>query len=382
MVIGRHVEALAFLDVILGDKPPLEPHETFYQRALEGKALALTTSARKRIGASSFADYFDKVALPGLALAQGDLARDDAAFERLDAIHLQIEDLLNKLYGDRPVRPDGGDETKGRLSNEWSGDEAIALIPGRGQLDDLAASMAVHALQEAGFGARTCPNSVLGGGTHRISSFASTKLCCLSIIEEGSTGAAIRYFGATCPEADAGGQDRYRLVACRSRKRVALDLARRGGRRARRAVDRRTAGVLSGAGGARKEAAKGITIRPARQQDFAFNARAAKDDARREGRDRPRPSPFSAFQRRRRRDRRSRARREAPFHRLRHHRQLRAPRGGTSSPLHAAIRRVCEVQRWNAGPRHSLSSAARSSSGSRAAASWKTRPRFWVAAKR
>ena len=80
MVIGRHVEALAFLDVILGDKPPLEPPETFYQRALEGKALAMATGARKRIATSSFADYFDKVAMPGLALAQGELARDDTAF--------------------------------------------------------------------------------------------------------------------------------------------------------------------------------------------------------------------------------------------------------------------------------------------------------------
>ncbi len=36
VVVGRHVEPLAFLDVILGDTPPLEPAETFYQRALEG----------------------------------------------------------------------------------------------------------------------------------------------------------------------------------------------------------------------------------------------------------------------------------------------------------------------------------------------------------
>ena len=35
VVIGRHVEPLAFLEVMLGDRPPLEPEETFYQRALE-----------------------------------------------------------------------------------------------------------------------------------------------------------------------------------------------------------------------------------------------------------------------------------------------------------------------------------------------------------
>ncbi len=193
VVVGRHVEALAFLDVILGDKPPLEPPETFYQRALEGKAMTLARGARKRIVAASFVDYFDKVALPGLALAQGDLARDDAAFERLDAIHSQIEGLLLALYGD-PARPEARARTDGAPPADWSREGVIACIPGRGQLDDLAASMAVHALSEAGFGARIDPNLVLGGGSHGTGRFANTKLCCLSVLEEGSTGAAIRYF--------------------------------------------------------------------------------------------------------------------------------------------------------------------------------------------
>ena len=192
VVIGRHVEALAFLDVILGDKPPLEPPETFYQRALEGRAMALAPGARKRIADSSFADYFDKVALPGMALAQGDLARDDAAFERLDAIHLQIADLLDKLCDDRA--DEAQKRPEGMVPRDWSRDGAISCIAGRGQLDDLAASMAVRALVEAGFGARNEPNLVLGGAAHRTEAFADTKLCCLSILEEGSTGAAIRYF--------------------------------------------------------------------------------------------------------------------------------------------------------------------------------------------
>jgi hypothetical protein len=34
VVIGRHVERFHFLDVILGDRPPLSPPELFYQRLL------------------------------------------------------------------------------------------------------------------------------------------------------------------------------------------------------------------------------------------------------------------------------------------------------------------------------------------------------------
>ena len=36
VVLGRHIEALQFIEVLLGDEPALEPHERFYQRLLAG----------------------------------------------------------------------------------------------------------------------------------------------------------------------------------------------------------------------------------------------------------------------------------------------------------------------------------------------------------
>ncbi len=36
VVLGRHVDSLEFLDVLLGDRPPLTPVENFYQRMLAG----------------------------------------------------------------------------------------------------------------------------------------------------------------------------------------------------------------------------------------------------------------------------------------------------------------------------------------------------------
>ncbi len=190
VVIGRHVEALAFLDVMLGDAPPLEPQETFYQRALEGHAIDLVPAARHRIAATSLNEYYDAVALPGLALAQGDLVRDTLAFERLEAIHGQIEVLLGRLEQDRGTA--GASPTPVDLPADWREDGALVCIPGRGQLDDLAAAMAVQALCGAGFGARLHPNMALGGTGGE--DFALTRLCCLSVLEEGSSVSGIRYF--------------------------------------------------------------------------------------------------------------------------------------------------------------------------------------------
>ncbi len=191
VVIGRHVEALAFLDVILGDKPPLEPPETFYQRALEGHAVALVPAARRQIAVSSLTDYYDTVALPGLALAQNDLMRDDLAFERLEGIHAQIEAMLARLSQGRPQRTD---QVSSADAGDGTGPDAldVVCIPGRGQLDDLAAAMAVQVLAEAGFRARLEANMVLGASNP--ADLSATRLCCLSILEEGSGVSGIRYF--------------------------------------------------------------------------------------------------------------------------------------------------------------------------------------------
>ena len=188
VVIGRHVEALAFLDVILGDAPPLEPSETFYQRALEGHALVLLPTARQRIVSSSLADYYDAVALPGLALAQRDLSRQVLAFERLEDIHVQVEALLDRLAAE-PAADDGS--AADTAPTTWQ-DRSIVCIPGRGHLDDLAAAMVVQSLDRAGFRARLEPNAVVGPSSSV--DLAGTRLCCLSIIEEGSSVSGILYF--------------------------------------------------------------------------------------------------------------------------------------------------------------------------------------------
>jgi len=189
VVIGRYVEPLAFLDVMLGDRPPLDPPETFYQRALEGNAKELAAQARKAISATSLAEYYDRVAMQGLALAQADLSRDALAFERLEAIHRQIDALLAGLARTAPE--------PGAAPNapppEWQADNAVVCIPGRGQLDDLAATMAMQVLRGAGFGARVESNSVLGAGRAGQADLASARLCCLSVLEQGSSPSGIRY---------------------------------------------------------------------------------------------------------------------------------------------------------------------------------------------
>ncbi len=193
VVIGRHVETLAFLEVILGDSPPLDAEETFYQRALEGNARVLTEQARQAVSQSSLVEYYDRVALRGLALAQADLSRDALAFDRLEAVHAHVGTVVAAL-GERTVPTVPAEPPP----PAWRTDGTVLCIPGRGQLDDLGARMAMQVLQAAGFGARCETNLVLGArrgdaADTAASAHAGARLVCLSVLEEGSSPSAIRY---------------------------------------------------------------------------------------------------------------------------------------------------------------------------------------------
>jgi predicted PurR-regulated permease PerM len=69
LVLGRHIRALSFLDLLLGSSQPLTLAQKFYQRALSGDAVEILTLARNFLKRNSFAAYCDLVVMPALHLA-------------------------------------------------------------------------------------------------------------------------------------------------------------------------------------------------------------------------------------------------------------------------------------------------------------------------
>lgn len=189
VVLGRNVSALAFLDVLFGSGSPLLPSETFYQRALEGRSMALLGPAREQITETSRAEYYDRVAVPALCMAVRDSLRHNATPEASDPVHEQITALVEALA------PENGSEDGPATTGPWQNDDAILCLPARGDFDDLAAVMAVQTLREAGFGARAVPNTILDNAPPgQEPDLSRLRVCCLSVIEDGASAAAIRFF--------------------------------------------------------------------------------------------------------------------------------------------------------------------------------------------
>ena len=84
VVLGRHVDQLEFLDVLLGDRPALTPVENFYQRMLADDPDEALNRPRLLLKERSLTSYYDEVALKGLQLAANDALRGVLSTEKVE----------------------------------------------------------------------------------------------------------------------------------------------------------------------------------------------------------------------------------------------------------------------------------------------------------
>src|SRR5690606_2647625 len=75
VVLGRHVPQFAFLDVMLGNEPVLEPHARLYQRLLAGDPDEATDHAEEFLEERYLVDYYDHIGIPALLIGESDRQR-------------------------------------------------------------------------------------------------------------------------------------------------------------------------------------------------------------------------------------------------------------------------------------------------------------------
>ncbi|HEY6983891.1 AI-2E family transporter [Reyranella sp.] len=193
VVIGRHVEHLQFLDVLLGDQPALAPEESFYQRMLAGDPDEAAHQAEEYLKDKTLSAYYDEIAVRGLALAQLDVNRGVIDHDRRVQIRDAVEELVDDL-SDHDDAPPGGtegekvDETAApaRPREEAGTQEAAVLcVAGRGSLDEAAAMMLAQLLQKHGMGARVVPSREVSPPNILRLDAGGVKVVCLTYLEPG-----------------------------------------------------------------------------------------------------------------------------------------------------------------------------------------------------
>ena len=204
-VLGRHVDRLRFLDILLGSKPALNPAQSFYHRILSGCSDEAFEQAEHMLKTKSLANFYDEDAIEGLRLAAIDAHRGALDLNSLQKIRVAVEGLVADLSHFDDVMPPVSTAKavaatstptasqsaelpilrKDQLQGAWASATAVLCVPGPSPLDEAAAHMLAQILEKHGFGVQVAKHQVVSSGNVFHLSGEGVALVCLSYVDVG-----------------------------------------------------------------------------------------------------------------------------------------------------------------------------------------------------
>jgi hypothetical protein len=212
-VLGRHIPGLQFLDVMIGDEPPLSPAQSFYQRALAGDVDEAVDQAEQVLRRRPLSYVYDHVVLRALILGQIDFRRGLLDDNHIEKINEAVRELIAATadYQDATPTPSFEKESGDRhsdevdeqpsppdlpvlqnLTPEWSG-TPVLCVAGRGPFDAAVAMMLTQLLGKHGLGCRLEGDGAVSSSNIVRLDSSGLKTICLSYVDLGSSPTHLRY---------------------------------------------------------------------------------------------------------------------------------------------------------------------------------------------
>lgn len=172
VVLGRHVPALAFLNILLGDEKVLAPEAHYYQRLLAADQAEAKQVLEEYLKTHSLEELYDGVLIPALAMVEQDRHRDDLQSGTEEFIFHSTREFVEEL----------GEKSREELEAEAAGvpvdEESLSIpnalsahckvpvkvvcVPARDEADEIVGMMLAQLLQRAG-----CSAEVVSVGSAR-----------------------------------------------------------------------------------------------------------------------------------------------------------------------------------------------------------------------
>jgi predicted PurR-regulated permease PerM len=148
VVLGRHIEQLSFIDILLGSRPALRPSESLYQRLLAGDTDEAQEQLEELAGEHSLVDYFDNVAVEALQMASADFRARKLSHSDAAELRAKFEELIEfaEEFDEKEAPESGPVSTAPALHSGGR----ILCLPGRGPFDGLAAAMLSDVIEREG----------------------------------------------------------------------------------------------------------------------------------------------------------------------------------------------------------------------------------------
>jgi hypothetical protein len=207
-VLGRHVERLKFLEVLLGDQPALSPSESAYQRMLAGDPIEATEQAQSFLKDRTLTEYYEQILMGALRLAWADSQRgrlDQQETQRIrDTVSELVEDLESHNDSRNAPSEDGVPVGKLKQLEEIVSAKAspsppinpvegtVLCIPGLGLLDETVAMPLAQLLRREGISAEAKETETLSISKLFGLDLKEVTLICLCYLEH-ATPAQLQY---------------------------------------------------------------------------------------------------------------------------------------------------------------------------------------------
>jgi len=145
VVLGKHVPALKFADVLLGDQPALGPSARYYQRLLAGDQEEAELLVEDYLRSHRPETVYDEVLLPAVVRTRIDReVQEVTADEERTILQATRELLENVLAHVGPVSPEALGETPVNVNGRSEAPRLECRVVGcavHGRLDELALTM-------------------------------------------------------------------------------------------------------------------------------------------------------------------------------------------------------------------------------------------------
>jgi hypothetical protein len=207
VVLGRHVERLKFLEVLLGDRPALSPSESAYQRMLAGDPIEATEQAQSFLKDRTLTEYYEQILMGALRLAWADSQRGRLEQQETQRIRNTVSEIVEDLESHNDSRnapsEDGGPlgnlkleaivSVEASLSPPINRVEGMVLcIPGLGLLDETVAMPLAQLLRREGISAEAKEAETLSISKLFALELKDVALICLCYLEH-ATPAQLHY---------------------------------------------------------------------------------------------------------------------------------------------------------------------------------------------
>jgi AI-2E family transporter len=212
VVLGRHVEHLKFLEVLLSDRPALSPSENAYQRMLAGDPIEATEQAQSFLKEGTLSQYYEQIMMGALRLAWADSQRGRLDQQEMARIRNTVAEVVEDLESHNESKntsekntSEGGVPTGKlkQLEEIVSGDAppsppidrvegTVLCIPGLGLLDETVAMPFAQLLRREGISAEAKETETLSMSKLFALEIKDVALICLCYLEH-ATPAQLHY---------------------------------------------------------------------------------------------------------------------------------------------------------------------------------------------